>query len=166
MPEGSDSKPLFFFDQLDFAAAPPDRDLKILAVQYGREPNEDLAAAESINMDQDVGDREQFVVTDLSSTYSYGVEAELVSMTDSALWYVDIESDVDRYLYKTAATQWEAIYKNHFSKTEIPRITILNTAIQGAAGYFSDIDSYPRWVHENSNQRPMIYIDPHRNNPD
>ncbi|MEC7733525.1 MAG: hypothetical protein VX214_00735 [Chloroflexota bacterium] len=167
LPEGSDSKTLFFFDQLDFAAAPPDRDLKILAVQYGREPNENLAADESINnKDQDVGDREQFVVTDLSSTHTYGVEAELVSMTDSALWYVDIESDVDRYLYKTAATQWEAIYKNHFSKTEIPRITILNTAIQGAAGYFSDIDSYPRWVHANSNQRPMIYIDPHRNNPD
>ena len=54
LPEGSDSKTLFFFDQLDFAAAPPDRDLKILAVQYGREPNENLAADESINnKDQD-----------------------------------------------------------------------------------------------------------------
>ena len=48
LPEGSDSKTLFFFDQLDFAVAPPDRDLKILAVQYGREPNENLAADESI----------------------------------------------------------------------------------------------------------------------
>ena len=67
LPEGSDSKTSFFLDQLDFAAAPPDRDLKILAVQYGREPNENLAADESINnKDQDVGDREQFVVTDLS----------------------------------------------------------------------------------------------------
>ena len=112
-----------------------------------------------------MGQREQFLVTDLSSTTSYRVEAELVHMTDSAYWYVDIGSDIDKDLYEAAATQWETIYINHFSKSEIPRITILNTEIVGAAGYFSDIDSYPTWVHANSNQRPMVYIDPHSNKP-
>ena len=163
--QDSESKGSYFIDWLDLVDTPPDRDLKNLAMQYGYGANEDFASNENKARNHHVGQREQFLVTDLSSTTSYGVEAELVHITDSAYWYVDIRSDVDRGLYEAVATEWETIYKKQFSKSEIPRITILNTEIEGAAGYFSDIDFYPRWVHANSNERPMVYIDSHRNKP-
>ena len=163
--QGPDSKNLDLLNQSDLMEAPPDRNLKNLAMQYQRGIDEGFVVNESNTENQLVVNREQFLVTDLSSTRAYKVEAELVQVTDNTYWYVDTESHIDRHLFKAAVTQWETIYKDHFLKSEIPKITILNTEIKGAAGYFSDIDSYPQWVHPNSNERPMIYIDPHRNKP-
>ena len=160
-----DTKNLDFLSQSDLIETPPDRNLESLAMQYKRSIEKDFVVNGSDIENQLVDNRERFMVTDLSSTGAYEVDAELVHVTDSTYWYVDIESDIHSDLFTAAAAHWETIYKNHFSKSEIPKITILNTEIKGAAGYFSDIDFYPHWVNANSNQRPMIYIDPHRNQP-
>ena len=40
-----------------------------------------------------------------------------------------------------------------------PRITILHVRLEGAAGYFSDIDEHPKVVNPLSNEREMVYID-------
>ena len=40
-----------------------------------------------------------------------------------------------------------------------PRVTILHAALEGAGGYFSDLDCFPRAVSPASNEREMVYID-------
>ncbi len=146
-------------------AIPPDRDLENLSTQYGFGPDEMLLPVKSDDKNENVGKKEEFTVVNLSLTESYTVEGELVNVTDNAYWYVDINSEIDRDLYNIVATKWEKIHSDYFATYHVPKLTILNTALNGAAGYFSDVDSYPRWVHTNSNERPMVYIDPSRNKP-
>ncbi len=144
---------------------PPDRDLENLAIQYGFVPDKKVWSTKPNNQGNNVGMRELFTVANLSLTESYVVEAELLNVTDNAYWYADINSEIDRDLYNIVAAKWEKIHSDHFATFETPKLTILNTALNGAAGYFSDVDSYPKWVHSNSNERPMVYIDPARNKP-
>ncbi|SVC50462.1 uncharacterized protein METZ01_LOCUS303316, partial [marine metagenome] len=146
-------------------AIPPDRDLENLSIQYGFGPDEMLLPVKSDDKNENVGKKEEFTVVNLSLTESYTVEGELVNVTDNAYWYADMNSEIDRDLYNIVATKWEKIHSDYFATYHVPKLTILNTALDGAAGYFSDVDSYPRWVHTNSNERPMVYIDPSRNKP-
>ncbi len=146
-------------------AIPPDRDLENLAIQYGFGPDEMLFPMKSDDQNENVGKREVFTVVNLSLTESYAVEGELVNVTENTYWYADVNSEIDRDLYSTVATKWEKIHSDYFATFKVPKLTILNTALDGAAGYFSDVDSYPKWVHSNSNERPMVYIDPSRNKP-
>ena len=144
---------------------PPDRDLENLAIEYGFGPNENFLFVKSNDQSKNVGMVELFTVANLSLTESYEVEGELLIVADNAYWYADINSEKDWDLYSIAAAKWEKIHSDYFATFEAPKLTILNTALDGAAGYFSDVDSYPKWVHSNSNERPMVYIDPSRNKP-
>jgi len=40
-----------------------------------------------------------------------------------------------------------------------PQITLFHGELQGAAGYFSDADTYPKAIHPLSNEREMLYLD-------
>ena len=150
---------------IDFTENPPDRDLKNLAIQYGLTPNRKSSLNRFSEQGHSVGRLDMFTVINLRVPELYEVEAELVYVTDSAYWYVDIEKDFDRNSYEMAAIKWEQIVLNHFAGHPAIKLTILNTSLQGVSGYFSDVDSYPHWVHINSNDRPMIYLDPLRNKP-
>ena len=144
---------------------PPDRDLENLATQYGFGPHGKGLSVKSNDQTQNVGIRELFTVHNLYLAESYVVEGELLNVTDNTYWYADINSVIDRDLYSIVAAKWEKIHSDYFATFEAPKLTILNTPLDGAAGYFSDVDSFPKWVHSNSNERPMVYIDPSRNKP-
>ncbi|MBI4497272.1 MAG: immune inhibitor A [Chloroflexi bacterium] len=117
----------------------------------------------------DVGHVERFWVADLDSYRHFEVEATLRLVTPHAYWYVDQSVDIPQEDLERSAREFEGnIYPSvtrYFGPEWVPgvdndtRLTILNTRFQGAAGYFSSADEYPKAVHPFSNEREMIYID-------
>lgn len=144
---------------------PPDRDLNNIAIQYGLSPSKKTSLNGSDNQNHRVGKRDIFTVINLQVPELYEVEAELVYVTNNVYWYVDVNHDFDKNLYEIAATKWEQISSDHLPILGPIKLAILNTDLHGASGYFNDVDSYPKWVHINSNNRPVIYVDPSSNSP-
>lgn len=112
-----------------------------------------------------IGTTEGFWVTDLEPVKRFRVEAALKHTTPHALWYVDTSLSVSDDALRSSAQEFEDKIYPVLVKTFAPNgaidsapITVLNTSFRGAAGYFSSRDMYPAFVHQFSNQRPMIYI--------
>lgn len=149
------------------AAAPAPRDQRAISVAFNGGDIPD--AARTTPLDVRVGAIETFWVADVSNNVNYTVTAQLRYAGPVALIYVDTSLDVpQRLLEQSARVFEERIYPRNrllFGEERIPgvdgdaRLTILNTRIRGAGGYFSSADGVTRAVNRFSNEREMFVID-------
>ena len=117
---------------------------------------------------QEVGQSETFTVTDLQNYTRSQVTASLRVVSPHAYWYVANDVDVDQGALERSGQEFEnKIYPTdvrYFGDTikggfdGDKHLTILTARFNGAAGYYSSPDEYPRIVHPFSNQRLMLYI--------
>ena len=117
---------------------------------------------------REVGTSDGFTVTDLQTFTRMPVTATLRSVTPHAYWYVDNNMQVEL----SALQQSTGVFENSTYATDTryfgdtirggydgdPHLTVLITRFNGAAGYYSSPDEYPKVVHPYSNQRVMLYI--------
>ena len=122
-----------------------------------------------------VGHKSAFWVSDLASNTVYSVEATLKVVSEHAYWYVDdnlaasandlaeaakiFESRVHPVVTGSFGDIWNPGVDND------PRLTILNTPLIAAAGYYGSQDEYSVHTHPHSNEREIIYIDGDRLRP-
>jgi hypothetical protein len=119
-------------------------------------------------LDVKVGDIETFWVSDVLNDTNYQVEARLRYAGPVALMYVDTSVDVDQSDIERSAKEFEEqiyprdrqIFGEELSPgiDGDPRLTILNTPVRGAGGYFSSADGVPKQVNRFSNEREMFVI--------
>ena len=98
------------------------------------------------------------------------IRAKLEHVSDNAYWYIQEGVRFNRdSLKESAVTFEEQIFPGLLSsfgplwspEEELgQRLTILHASTPGLGGYYSSSDEYPPLVHENSNQRKTIYMNP------
>ena len=98
------------------------------------------------------------------------ISAKLEHVSDNAYWYVQEGIRFNDDALVEAATAFEdsilpglqESFGPLWSLDDLPgqRLTILHAPTRGLGGYYSSADEYPVQVHENSNQRKMVYINP------
>ena len=154
-------------DQLaHLAAAVPEARNQIALVEAFHGLPETMATPTPI--DTRVGSIERFWVLEPLTARNSEIMAELRYAGPIVLMYVDTSLSVDQQVLETAARTFESsIYprtrtlfgaENSPGIDGEPRLTILNTNLLGAGGYFSPQDSLPRSVNRFSNQREMFVI--------
>jgi immune inhibitor A len=109
-----------------------------------------------------------FWVVDLVDREVHQVDAVLSEVSEHAYWYFQIGSEPSRAALEEASEAFEGnIYPTvtgGLGTEWTPgvdndtHITILHTLLQGAAGYYSASDEYPRGVYPISNEREMVYM--------
>ena len=149
---------------------PPDLDLFALAMRLRGGPGSlnrvaDTGPAGSYQ----AGRTDTFWVTDLVDTSSRTIRATLRLVSEHAYWYVDDHLVIDLDDLREAARAFEDRVHPRIAESfgwiwtpgvdNDPRLTILHTRLNGAAGYFGAQDEYPRQVHPQSNEREIIYMD-------
>lgn len=157
---------------VDFDETPPDRDLADLARRYRFDniPNILPEYEARSSLPRPVGFIETFTAVNPETAEAYDLEAELVLVSENTYWYVDRSIDLAEGVFNDAAVKWEGEIRPEivraFGDIDSPgldgdrRLTVLNTPLEGAAGYFSGQDTHPKWVHPSSNEREMIFMDP------
>lgn len=115
-----------------------------------------------------LGSSDTFTVTNLLSSQRFPVTAVLRAVSPRAYWYADstltldqaaIDRSVETFEQKTYTTDTQ-----YFGDTlnggydGDPRLTVLLTHFDGAAGYYSSPDEFSKQVHPDSNERMMLYI--------
>ena len=90
-------------------------------------------------------------------------------MSDSAYWFVEDDVDFDEQGLEEAARIFETRVRPAVVGTfgDIrnpgidgdPRLFVLHSQLNGAAGYFGSADAFPSDVHPHSNEREIIYMD-------
>ncbi|MBI1886024.1 MAG: immune inhibitor A [Chloroflexi bacterium] len=155
--------------QLPFIPVPPDRDPFELAARFrGLDPDTPRVARRAAPSYR-VGRSHTFTVIDLTGPTVTRVRAVLRVVSDHAYFYVADGVFISDSSLRQAADAFETeIYPavtSSFGSEWSPgvdrdrRITILHTDLNGAAGYFSSRDEYPRTVSPGGNQREMLYMD-------
>jgi len=149
------------------AAVPAPRDQRAISVAFNGGEIPDVAR--TTPLDVQIGEVETFWVTDVSSNVNYTVTAQLRYAGPIVLMYVDTSLDIPQHQIEQSAQVFEErIYPRNrllFGEERIPgvdgdpRLTVLNTRIRGAGGYFSSADGVPRAVNRFSNERDMFVID-------
>ncbi|GIW02576.1 immune inhibitor A domain-containing protein [Roseiflexus sp.] len=149
------------------AAVPAPRDQRAISAAFhgGDIPH----VARTMPLDVRIGATETFWVADVSNNVNYTVTAQLRYAGPVVLMYIDTTLDVPQHLIEQSAQVFEErIYPRNrllFGEERIPgvdgdaRLTILNTRIRGAGGYFSSADGVTRAVNRFSNEREMFVID-------
>ncbi|HEX5688759.1 MAG TPA: hypothetical protein VFX76_02100, partial [Roseiflexaceae bacterium] len=149
------------------AAVPAVRDQVTLAEAF-KNVGEIPRVARTTPLDVKVGDVESFWVSNQIEDTYYLVTATLRYAGPVTLMYVDNELDVDQGDIEAAAKEFEE--KIYPRDREIfgqelspgidgdPRLTILNTPVEGAGGYFSSADGVVKAVNRYSNEREMFII--------
>ncbi len=147
----------------------PDRDLYRLSAQLRPSVPKDIPRV--VN-DQPVsyqaGRKDTFWLLDLDSLDYYQRTFDLRLVTPHAYWYIDQSQKVDQESLENAAREFETVIypgvTSVFGTEWSPgvdndvHLTILNSNLKGAAGYFSAGDEYPEAVAPYSNEREMITI--------
>ena len=156
---------------------PPERDLESLAKRYRSNEtlNQQATVPSRIEDARKVGEEVFFTVTDPLSAQTYEIEAELIKITENVYWYLDTSLDISPSSFDAASERWETdirpIIISTFGDINKPgidgddRLVVLNTPLNGAAGYFGSQDTQYKWVHPSSNQREMVYMDPLKISP-
>ncbi len=115
----------------------------------------------------DIGAGEQFWLRDPAEATPRRITAALRYRGPIVALYVDVTSSVEQAALERAGQQFEQeIYpqiRAIFGAEQLPtgatdRITVLNTYLSGAGGYFSPQDWLPADVDRFSNQRAMFVI--------
>ena len=116
----------------------------------------------------EAGRKDVFWVADLVDMEMYQVEAELLYVSEHAYWYFEkgIEPR-EETLVSAAQTFEEVIYPvvtEAFGSEwtpgvdNDPHMSILHSPLQGAAGYYSASDEYPKEIYPFSNEREIFYM--------
>jgi len=146
---------------------PPDLDLKALTealrhVKVGETaPRTGLTASSP-----QVGQSEPFWLVDMDARKISSINAVLKLVTLNAYWYVEDGVSVRDEDIQAAARAYEDVILPKVAQVFGPgsgpplrgRLTVLHARLQGAAGYFSGNDGYPKAVHQYSNERLMLYM--------
>jgi immune inhibitor A len=126
--------------------------------------------ARTTPLEVNLGDVEEFWVSDNIDNSNYTIQARLRYIGDHVLMYVDLEVDAETDqadIERSAREFEERIYPHNreiFGEELAPgvdgdpRLTILNTAVRGAGGYFSSADGVVKQVNRFSNEREMFVI--------
>jgi hypothetical protein len=153
---------------LDAAQRIPHSRVALARAMLGKPDLQEVAR--TTPLDVQVGDVQEFWVTNMMTDRNYTVTAELRYAGPVVLMYVEQGFDVDQSALEEAARNFE---QNIYPRTREtfgsewqpgvdgdPRITVLNTQNRGdaAIGYFSPRDSSPRAVNRFSNEREMFYM--------
>ena len=115
------------------------------------------------------GDKRDFWITNLNDGTARPITATLRLVSENAYWFVDDTVIVDQGNLAQAA----GIYEDRVRPAVVstfgdianpgldgdPRLVIIHTALDGAAGYFGSKDSFPAEVHPHSNESQIIYLD-------
>ena len=145
----------------------PTRDLVELAVRLrGAEIGElDAGIATPLS----VGDRRDFWLSDLGDGSATAISATLRIVSENAYWFVDDGVSVDMAGLEEGARLFERQVRpavvaafGDIRNPGIdgdPRLMVLHSRLDGAAGYFGSKDAYPTEVHPHSNEGEIIYID-------
>ena len=145
----------------------PDRDLAELAVRLRKVEIADSRAVAAPPMSE--GDQRDFWITNLDDGTARPITATLQLASENAYWFVDETLTVDYEDLARAAGVYEEQVRPSIVSTfgDIanpgldgdPRLVIIHTMLDGAAGYFGSKDSFSNEVHPHSNQREIIYLD-------
>jgi hypothetical protein len=149
------------------AAEPAERDQVVLAEAL-KNIGDVPTVARTTPLDVKVGDTQAFWVANVIEDTNYLVTATLRYAGPRVLMYVDETVEVDQSdIEKSAKDFEEKIYPRNrelFGEELSPgidgdvRLTILNTPVQGAGGYFSSSDGVVKAVNRFSNEREMFVI--------
>jgi immune inhibitor A len=155
----------------------PQRDIVALARRLRGVTGEIPTSVNPTPPDYAVGDRSLFYVMQFASPGEAGdvppqvaeIWATLHVVTPHGYFYTQDGTDVSQEDLEKAAAAFEATVYPTVAGTfgrerspgidNDPHITILHAQLAGAAGYFNDLDEYPRLVSPLSNEREMVYID-------
>ena len=146
---------------------PPDRDLIDLAIRLRGAIINDNAPKNVSPMS--VGDQQEFWITSTVDGSTTTITATLRVISDNAYWFMDNTIGIAQADLERAAQVFEERVRpaivDSFGDIRNPgidgdpRLVVLHSKIDGAAGYYSSKDEYPVEVHPSSNQREIIYID-------
>ena len=149
------------------ATRPPDRDLEELAVRLRGVVPSGLSPAAAAPLTQ--GAQETFWLTDLDDGSAHSITATLHVVSDNAYLFVDDDVEFDQQGLEEAARIFETRVRPAVVGTfgDIrnpgidgdPRLFVLHSNLNGAAGYFGSADAFPSDVHPHSNEREIIYMD-------
>ena len=146
---------------------PPDRDLSELAVRLrGAEIDDGIPEpAEPLS----VGDRRDFWLTELDDGSARKISATLRVVSENAYWFTDDAVTVNQAGLEEGARLFEQRVRpavvDAFGDIRSPgidgdpRLMILHSELDGAAGYYGANDEYSTDVHPHSNEGEIIYID-------
>ena len=149
--------------------APPDSDPYDLAQRYRQGAGGSIPKTRSgPRRPTEPGAVDTFTVTNLQSFKRFEAQATLKLVTPNAYWYIKNGFSVDEALLARSAETFEqkTVPTNirYFGDTIRSgfdgdrRVTVLVARFDGAAGYYSSPDEYPKAVHPHSNERIMLYI--------
>src|SRR4051794_6120744 len=153
------------------AAARPPRDSLSLAQRTKDTPAAAATQLAPLRLTaDDVGHVERFSVEDQLQRVPYETEAELRRVSPHAYWYIQRgrtlpDADLARAADDFENTIYPTIRRLIGGDKDIGAITILHTETPGVMAYFSAADLFPRWVQPQSNERPMVYLDPTKVQP-
>ena len=146
---------------------PPDRDLEELATRLRGVTASDPSPAAAVPLSQ--GAQDTFWITDLDDGSAHSIAATLHVVSDNAYWFVENDVDFDQQGLEEAAQIFESRVRPAVVRTfgDIrnpgidgdPRLFVLHSKLNGAAGYFGSADAFPSNVHPHSNEREIIYMD-------
>ena len=146
---------------------PPDRDLEELATRLRGVTASDPSPATAAPLSQ--GAQDTFWITDLDDGSAHSIAATLHVVSDNAYWFVENDVDFDQQGLEEAAQIFESRVRPAVVRTfgDIrnpgidgdPRLFVLHSKLNGAAGYFGSADAFPSNVHPHSNEREIIYMD-------
>jgi hypothetical protein len=146
----------------------PSRDLRQIVPRLRKNPALLTPAPPPAPRAWQVGDRDKFWVIRDAGTGEYRTAgATLRAVTPHALFWVEDEMKFDPAALAKSAEFFETqVYPTNVKYFGSPgvgldgdtRIHVLNTRYEGAAGYFSSVDTYPRAFAPYSNQRHIIYM--------
>ena len=122
-------------------------------------------------MDLQVGQWDSFkVLANVEPVEFHEIDAKLEHVSDNAYWYIQEGVRFNQDSLEESAVAFEeqilpgllSTFGPLWSPEEAPgqRLTILHASTPGLGGYYSSADEYPPLVHENSNQRKTIYMNP------
>lgn len=146
----------------------PVRDLYELGIRFGKiAPDTPRVVRESAPA-REIGDTEQFRVSDVSSGEYFTVTAALRAETEHAYWWIEEGYDVsDDALRESAALFENKTYptdRDFFGSEWTPgidgeeQVHVFLGSVPGVGGYFSSADEFPRAINPFSNEKEMFYI--------
>lgn len=146
----------------------PIRDLYELGIRFGKiAPDTPRVVRESAPA-REIGDTEQFSVSDVSSGEYFTVTAVLSYATTHAYWWIEEGFDVSDEALRESTELFESrtypTNRDFFGSEWTPgidgeeQVHIFLGNVPGVGGYFSSADEFPRAVNQFSNEKEMFYI--------